>query len=98
MPKTPGSERPPTPAARVIALPLRGLIWFYRVAVSPWTGANCRFQPTCSDYAEQALRRYGAARGGWLALKRILRCHPWGAHGYDPLPAARSPDDDEREP
>jgi putative membrane protein insertion efficiency factor len=47
---------------------------------------SCRYQPTCSTYAIVALRRYGALRGGWLALKRIARCHPWGGHGYDPVP------------
>lgn len=47
---------------------------------------SCRFQPSCSAYAIQALRRYGAARGSWLAVKRIARCHPWGGHGYDPVP------------
>ena len=47
---------------------------------------SCRYNPTCSSYAIVALRRYGAAKGGWLALKRIARCHPWGGHGYDPVP------------
>lgn len=47
---------------------------------------SCRFAPSCSAYAIEAIRRYGAARGGWLALKRILRCHPWGGHGADPVP------------
>ncbi|HZW59721.1 MAG TPA: membrane protein insertion efficiency factor YidD, partial [Woeseiaceae bacterium] len=52
-------------------------------------GANCRFQPTCSAYAAEALRRYGAFRGGALALRRVSRCHPWGGSGYDPLPETR---------
>ncbi len=78
---------------QVLALPLRGLVWFYRHAISPLIGANCRFQPTCSAYAEEALRRYGAFRGGWLALKRIGRCHPWGGAGYDPVPGT----EDERD-
>lgn len=47
---------------------------------------SCRYQPSCSAYAITALRRYGAVRGGWLAVKRIARCHPWGGHGYDPVP------------
>ena len=49
-------------------------------------GSNCRFQPTCSQYAEEALRRHGAFRGGWLMMRRISRCHPWGGAGYDPVP------------
>lgn len=72
--------------ARVLAAPLRALVWVYRVAVSPLTGANCRYQPSCSAYAEEALRRYGAFRGGRLAVRRIGRCHPWGGSGYDPVP------------
>lgn len=47
---------------------------------------SCRYSPSCSAYAIEALRRYGAAKGGWLAVKRISRCHPWGGHGYDPVP------------
>jgi putative membrane protein insertion efficiency factor len=71
---------------KVFAWPLLGLVWIYRYAISPVLGANCRYQPSCSAYAEEALRRYGAFEGGWLALKRIARCHPWGGSGYDPVP------------
>ena len=71
---------------QLLAWPLLALVWLYRVAISPLIGANCRFQPTCSAYAEEALRRHGALRGGWLMLKRIGRCHPWGGSGYDPVP------------
>lgn len=63
-----------------------GLIRFYRRTVSPMTPPSCRFTPTCSAYAEEAVQRYGARRGGWLALKRLLRCHPFGSSGYDPVP------------
>ncbi len=83
------TERPPAVASglsRILALPFRGLIWIYRYGVSPLIGANCRYQPTCSAYAEDALRRYGIIQGGWLAAKRICRCHPWGGSGYDPVP------------
>ncbi|MDH3440841.1 MAG: membrane protein insertion efficiency factor YidD [Gammaproteobacteria bacterium] len=73
-------------AGQVLALPLRGLVWIYRYAISPLIGANCRYQPTCSAYAEEALRKHGAFKGGWLALRRIGRCHPWGGSGYDPVP------------
>lgn len=71
---------------KVLAWPLLALVWLYRKLVSPMLGANCRFEPSCSAYAETALRRYGAFRGGWLALRRICRCHPWGGSGYDPVP------------
>jgi putative membrane protein insertion efficiency factor len=59
----------------------------------PWVGHGCRFQPTCSAYALEALERHGALRGSWLAAHRICRCHPWGGHGYDPVPGA-DPDHD----
>lgn len=65
---------------------LIGLVRFYQTAVSPWTPPSCRYVPTCSAYALEALQLHGARRGGWLALRRILRCHPWGGHGYDPVP------------
>ncbi len=71
---------------KALAWPLLGLVWIYRNAISPLFGANCRYQPTCSAYAEEALRTYGAFKGGWLTLKRIGRCHPWGGSGYDPVP------------
>ena len=71
---------------RVLAWPLLGLVWIYRNAISPLIGTNCRFQPTCSKYAEEALRKHGAFKGGWLAIRRIGRCHPWGGSGYDPVP------------
>ncbi len=65
---------------------LRCLIRAYRYAVSPWLGQNCRFHPSCSVYAEQALDRHGLFRGAGLALKRLCRCHPWHPGGYDPVP------------
>jgi len=71
-----------SPLARVAALPVHA----YRLLVSPWLGANCRFQPTCSAYALEALERHGAFRGTWLAIRRILRCHPGGGSGWDPVP------------
>ncbi len=73
-------------ASRWLAKPLVGLVRLYRVAISPWLGSNCRFQPTCSAYAIEALQRHGVFRGGWLAVRRIARCHPWGGCGYDPVP------------
>lgn len=61
-------------------------IRFYQKAISPMLGANCRYTPTCSQYAVEALKKYGVLKGGWLAIKRICSCHPWGGHGYDPVP------------
>jgi len=65
---------------------LRALIWFYRHTLSSFMGRQCRFQPTCSVYADEAIQLHGPWRGSWLALKRIGRCHPWGGSGYDPVP------------
>lgn len=71
---------------RLLAVPMLGLVWLYRLAISPWLGNNCRYEPSCSEYAMDALRIHGAFRGSWLAAKRIGRCHPWGGSGYDPVP------------
>ncbi|MCH8334389.1 MAG: membrane protein insertion efficiency factor YidD [Proteobacteria bacterium] len=79
---------------KLVAWPLLGLVWLYRNAVSPLLGANCRFQPTCSAYAAEALKRYGGFKGGWLVLKRIGRCHPWGGSGYDPVPESQEDGDE----
>jgi putative membrane protein insertion efficiency factor len=65
---------------------VRWLIKIYQRYWSPFTAPTCRFQPTCSAYADEALERYGPVRGSWLALKRILRCQPFARHGYDPVP------------
>lgn len=58
----------------------------YQYALSPMLGQHCRFHPSCSAYAAEAIERHGASRGVWLALKRVARCHPWHAGGYDPVP------------
>lgn len=73
-----------TPLAYIISLPVRA----YRLIGSPWVGRNCRYQPTCSAYAMEALQRHGGIKGTWLAMRRIARCHPWGGHGYDPVPGS----------
>lgn len=70
---------------------LIGLIKLYRLTISPWMPPVCRFQPSCSTYALEAVQRHGGIRGGWLAARRLARCHPWGGSGYDPVPPARSP-------
>jgi putative membrane protein insertion efficiency factor len=69
---------------------MRWLIRAYRRFISPFTLPRCRFQPTCSAYAEEAVERYGSWRGSWLALKRILRCQPLARPGYDPVPESFS--------
>lgn len=61
-------------------------ITIYQKFISPLTPPSCRYTPTCSQYAIEALKRHGPLRGGYLALRRILSCHPWGGHGYDPVP------------
>jgi hypothetical protein len=66
----------------VLLVALRG----YRLVISPVVGANCRFYPSCSQYASEAIERYGALRGSWLAVKRVGRCHPWHPGGFDPVP------------
>lgn len=66
----------------LLILPIRG----YRVFLSPWLGHSCRFQPTCSAYAIEALKTHGPVRGLWLTVRRLVRCNPWGASGYDPVP------------
>ncbi|HTQ74823.1 MAG TPA: membrane protein insertion efficiency factor YidD [Burkholderiales bacterium] len=68
--------------SRLLSLLVAG----YRYAVSPLLGMHCRFHPSCSAYALEALERHGAARGGWLALRRLARCHPWHPGGHDPVP------------
>ncbi|MFG0275387.1 MAG: membrane protein insertion efficiency factor YidD [Phycisphaerales bacterium] len=68
------------------AAPLIGLVLLYRAILSPLMAGRCRFHPTCSAYALEALRRHGPIRGAWLTVRRLLRCHPWGGSGYDPPP------------
>ncbi|MCL2470011.1 MAG: membrane protein insertion efficiency factor YidD [Alphaproteobacteria bacterium] len=65
---------------------LRALIWLYRHSLSAFMGRQCRFEPSCSAYADEAIKLYGAFKGSVLALRRLGRCHPWGGHGYDPVP------------
>ncbi|MBR4146910.1 MAG: membrane protein insertion efficiency factor YidD [Bacteroidales bacterium] len=65
---------------------LIGLIRLYQITLSPWLGGACRYTPTCSNYGIQALEKYGAFKGGWLTIKRVLSCNPWGGSGYDPVP------------
>ncbi|MBR5834157.1 MAG: membrane protein insertion efficiency factor YidD [Bacteroidales bacterium] len=71
---------------KIAIFPLVLLVRFYQVCISPLKPSCCRFTPTCSAYALQALRKHGPFKGTYLAVRRILRCHPWGGHGYDPVP------------
>ncbi len=80
----PAESRPPTYVARIFI----GVISIYRYTLAYLIGGRCRFYPSCSIYGQQAIHRFGAARGGWLTLKRIGRCHPWHEGGVDPIPEA----------
>lgn len=71
-----------SPAARLMLM----LVRVYQYVLSPYFGTQCRFSPTCSHYAVDALTQYGALKGGWLTSRRLLRCHPWHSGGFDPVP------------
>ena len=71
---------------KIVTFPLILLIRGYQLIVSPMLGSNCRFMPTCSEYALESLKTYGLIKGAFLIIKRIGKCHPWGSNGYDPLP------------
>lgn len=71
---------------QALAYPLIWLIRIYQWTLSPWLGGRCRYTPSCSRYALEALKKFGIFRGTYLSIRRILSCHPWGGHGYDPVP------------
>lgn len=71
---------------RFLTLPFILLIKIYQLIISPLFPSSCRYTPTCSHYTLEALKKYGLFKGGWLGVKRIFRCHPWGGNGYDPVP------------
>jgi uncharacterized protein len=75
---------------KIVRFPFIFLIRFYQFAISPILGKSCRHIPSCSNYAIEAIELHGIFKGGWLALKRISRCHPWGTSGYDPVPPKNS--------
>ena len=83
-----------SPVARILTLPIHA----YRWLISPLLGPHCRYHPTCSAYALDALRVHGGLRGGWLAIKRLARCHPWGGSGVDPVPDSNPGPDPEPDP
>ncbi|MGF1609962.1 MAG: membrane protein insertion efficiency factor YidD [Kiloniellales bacterium] len=78
-------------AMRFLALVLAALVRLYQLTLSSVTPAHCRYLPSCSAYAHEALLTHGPLTGGWLALRRLLRCHPWGGSGYDPVPPRPGP-------
>jgi hypothetical protein len=71
---------------KILIFPFVVLVRFYQVAISPYTPSSCRYHPTCSHYTIEALKIHGLFKGGWLAIKRIGSCHPWGGSGHDPVP------------
>lgn len=71
---------------KVLSMPFILLVRFYQICISPLKPPSCRFTPTCSQYAIEALKKYGPLKGSYLAVKRLLRCHPFGGSGYDPVP------------
>lgn len=75
--------------SKIITFPFILLVRFYQNAISPFTLSSCRFEPTCSSYMIEALQKHGLFLGGFLGLKRILSCHPWGKRGYDPVPPSQ---------
>ena len=74
---------------KVATFPLLLLIRGYQLIISPLLGSNCRFMPTCSEYAMESLRSHGLIKGSYLTIKRIGKCHPWGGNGYDPIPTKK---------
>ncbi len=82
----PSASRARRIARKAAIFPLVALIRLYQWCISPYLRPACRFEPSCSKYALEALRRHGPLKGTWLAVKRLSRCHPWGGHGYDPVP------------
>jgi putative membrane protein insertion efficiency factor len=70
---------------KILSYPFIFLIRMYQLIISPWLGPKCRFTPSCSEYAIGAFRKYGLLKGGWMAIRRVSSCHPWGGHGHDPV-------------
>lgn len=83
--------------SKILIYPFILLVRFYQAAISPFLPSACRFEPTCSTYMIQALQLHGLFYGGYLGIKRILSCHPWGKRGYDPVPSSPQPSPKERE-
>jgi len=75
----------------IIQFPFIALVRFYQLVISPLTPASCRYNPTCSQYTIEAIKEWGILKGGWLSIKRISSCHPWGGSGDDPVPKKMRP-------
>lgn len=75
---------------KILIIPFILLVRFYQLVISPYTPSTCRYTPTCSNYTIEALKKRGLFVGGWLSLKRIFSCHPWGGKGYDPVPEQKN--------
>ncbi|MBO7189163.1 MAG: membrane protein insertion efficiency factor YidD [Alistipes sp.] len=86
MPSAKSWQRYLSVVKRLLALPFIILVRFYQLCISPLKPPSCRFTPTCSQYAIEALRKHGPIKGLYLTIRRLLRCHPWGGSGYDPVP------------
>ena len=86
MPSANSSQRWVSAIKRILSLPFILLVRFYQLCISPLKPPTCRFTPTCSQYAIKALRKHGPLKGTYLTIRRLLRCHPWGGSGYDPVP------------
>ena len=86
MPSANSSQRWVSAIKRILSLPFILLVRFYQLCISPLKPPTCRFTPTCSQYAIEALRKHGPIKGLYLTVRRLLRCHPWGGSGYDPVP------------
>jgi hypothetical protein len=71
---------------KILSLPFILLVRVYQYLISPLLPTTCRYTPSCSSYTIEALKKYGPIKGGWLGIKRIVSCHPWGGHGHDPVP------------
>jgi len=81
-----GSATRKNPLSRAAGKTMVGAIRLYQGAVSPYLAPACRYTPSCSQYGVEAIRKHGPLKGGWLTMKRVCSCHPWGGHGYDPVP------------